>query len=221
MVFGAHAFVWGTTSTVVRQRAVPDAVLGRVGAVYRIAVTGGVVIGTPDAASRMVKVMKDVVAETGGFIDLLVATHRHWDHVSGFVQAADDFAKLKVGQVWLAWTENPEDPDAKTLQDDQRKALALLQPAAARLHLAANGEPTLLTSLLEFFGAAQAVSTGDEVDVDLVTGRGRNISRGTSFEFPPTPRGIVDLLEAGGIEPYTLARLRAAAAAGAHKEHTA
>ena len=47
VVFGAHAFVWGTTSTVVRQRAVPDAVLGRVGGVYRVAVTGGMVIGTP------------------------------------------------------------------------------------------------------------------------------------------------------------------------------
>jgi predicted MFS family arabinose efflux permease len=30
VVFGAHAFVWGTTSTVVRQRAVPDELLGRV-----------------------------------------------------------------------------------------------------------------------------------------------------------------------------------------------
>src|SRR5262249_3855702 len=47
VVFGAHAFVWGTTSTVVRQRAVPDAVLGRVGGVYRVAITGGMVIGTP------------------------------------------------------------------------------------------------------------------------------------------------------------------------------
>lgn len=47
VVFGAHAFVWGTTSTVVRQRAVPDAVLGRVGGVYRMAIVGGIVIGTP------------------------------------------------------------------------------------------------------------------------------------------------------------------------------
>jgi predicted MFS family arabinose efflux permease len=46
-VFGAHAFVWGTTSTVVRQRAVPDAVLGRVTGVYRVAIMGGLVIGTP------------------------------------------------------------------------------------------------------------------------------------------------------------------------------
>lgn len=47
VVFGAHAFVWGTTSTVVRQRAVPDELLGRVSGVYRVAIVGGLVIGTP------------------------------------------------------------------------------------------------------------------------------------------------------------------------------
>ncbi|HEY4752914.1 MAG TPA: MFS transporter [Candidatus Limnocylindrales bacterium] len=47
VVFGAHAFVWGTTSTVVRQRAVPDAMLGRVTGVYRLAIVLGMVIGTP------------------------------------------------------------------------------------------------------------------------------------------------------------------------------
>lgn len=47
VVFGAHAFVWGTTSTVVRQRAVPNELLGRVTGVYRVAIVGGIVIGTP------------------------------------------------------------------------------------------------------------------------------------------------------------------------------
>jgi predicted MFS family arabinose efflux permease len=47
VVFGGHAFVWGTTSTVVRQRAVPNELLGRVGGVYRVAITGGIVVGTP------------------------------------------------------------------------------------------------------------------------------------------------------------------------------
>ena len=47
VIFGAHAFVWGTTSTVVRQRAVPDALLGRVTSVYRVAIIGGLAIGTP------------------------------------------------------------------------------------------------------------------------------------------------------------------------------
>jgi MFS family permease len=47
VIFGAHAFVWGTTSNVVRQRSVPDEVLGRVSGVYRVAIQGGIVIGTP------------------------------------------------------------------------------------------------------------------------------------------------------------------------------
>jgi predicted MFS family arabinose efflux permease len=47
LVFGAHAFVWGTLSTVVRQRAVPNELLGRVTGVYRVAIVGGLVIGAP------------------------------------------------------------------------------------------------------------------------------------------------------------------------------
>ncbi len=47
VVFGAHAFVWGTTSLVVRQRAVPDALLGRVTGVYHVGVQLGIVVGTP------------------------------------------------------------------------------------------------------------------------------------------------------------------------------
>jgi MFS family permease len=45
-VFGAHAFVWGTTSTSIRQRAVPSELQGRVGSVYMIGVQGGLVVGS-------------------------------------------------------------------------------------------------------------------------------------------------------------------------------
>jgi predicted MFS family arabinose efflux permease len=44
-VFGAHAFIWGTTSVTVRQRAVPQALQGRVGAVNGLGVYGGLVLG--------------------------------------------------------------------------------------------------------------------------------------------------------------------------------
>lgn len=46
LVFGAHAFVWGTTSVAVRQRAVPTELQGRVGAVNTVGVYGGLVIGS-------------------------------------------------------------------------------------------------------------------------------------------------------------------------------
>jgi predicted MFS family arabinose efflux permease len=44
-VFGAHAFVWGTTSITIRQRAVPTELQGRVGAVNLVGVYGGLVVG--------------------------------------------------------------------------------------------------------------------------------------------------------------------------------
>jgi MFS family permease len=45
-VFGAHAFVWGTTSITVRQRAVPAHLQGRVNSANTICVFGGLVIGS-------------------------------------------------------------------------------------------------------------------------------------------------------------------------------
>jgi MFS family permease len=46
VLFGAHAFIWGTTSQAVRQRAVPLPLQGRVIGVNRIASTGGIVLGS-------------------------------------------------------------------------------------------------------------------------------------------------------------------------------
>jgi predicted MFS family arabinose efflux permease len=43
--FGAHAFIWGTTSRTVRMRAVPAELQGRVGSLYSIGVFGGIVAG--------------------------------------------------------------------------------------------------------------------------------------------------------------------------------
>jgi MFS family permease len=45
-VFGAHAFIWGTTSLTVRQRAVPEQLQGRVNSVNTIGVFGGLVVGS-------------------------------------------------------------------------------------------------------------------------------------------------------------------------------
>ena len=44
--FGAYAFVWGTLSNAVRQRAVPTEFQGRVGSVYMLCVMGGMMIGS-------------------------------------------------------------------------------------------------------------------------------------------------------------------------------
>lgn len=44
--FGLYAFVWGTLSQAIRQRAVPLEYQGRVGSVYSVAIYGGIVVGS-------------------------------------------------------------------------------------------------------------------------------------------------------------------------------
>lgn len=46
LAFGAHAFIWGTTSVTVRQRAVPRELQGRVGSVNALCSYGGLVVGS-------------------------------------------------------------------------------------------------------------------------------------------------------------------------------
>jgi len=49
----------------------------------------GVLLGTEDAKRTMRQIAHQIVEATGGRLDVLVATHEHWDHVSGFMQAED------------------------------------------------------------------------------------------------------------------------------------
>jgi beta-lactamase superfamily II metal-dependent hydrolase len=57
-------------------------------------------------------------------IDVVVATHRHKDHVSGFANAA--WRAVHVQEVWMPWTEDPTDPQARRIRESQsRLALAL------------------------------------------------------------------------------------------------
>ena len=55
---------------------------------YYVLIDCGVLLGTQDAEATMTRVAEDIEAATAGDIHLLIATHRHWDHISGFTQAA-------------------------------------------------------------------------------------------------------------------------------------
>ena len=83
VVFGGHAFVWGTTSTVVRQRAVPDELLGRVGGVYRVAIMGGLVIGAPIGGllARTFGITAPFWFAFAGSAILVVILWRQFDHI--------------------------------------------------------------------------------------------------------------------------------------------
>lgn len=64
-------------------------------------------------------------------LDLVVATHEHKDHLSGFNQAREVFNRMEIGGVWLGWTENLTSDEAKALKKAKKVAMAKLQAALA------------------------------------------------------------------------------------------
>ena len=73
--------------------------------------------------------VKDIRDTCGGEIDLLVLTHQHEDHVSGFNQARDLFNEIKVKEVWMSWIEDKTDEIGQLLKEKYGKKLIELRKA--------------------------------------------------------------------------------------------
>jgi hypothetical protein len=124
----------------------------------------------PDNATRIRTIVKHIAASTGGGLDLLVITHEHWDHVSAFhpSQAQSIFEQIDLRKLWMAWTENMDNPLAKDLHDGRRAARAALTNALTRMDglksqgLAVSTDAcALVGNLLDFFGGPVQEAGGD------------------------------------------------------------
>jgi hypothetical protein len=124
---------------------------------FHIVIDCGVVLGTPaDGISKLAGAVQDIATVTGGQIDLLVITHEHWDHVSGFTQARKLIQQSwKVSQIWVAWTEDPHDALANKLRAERAQAESALRMAVDSLHAYAQFDQAMrVSSVLDFLGAA-------------------------------------------------------------------
>jgi hypothetical protein len=80
-----------------------------------------------------IKAIVDDIASVTKRLDIIVLTHEHWDHISGFLLAESKFKDFDVGEVWMAWTENPDDPQARQLDKFKGAALMALHQASQQL----------------------------------------------------------------------------------------
>lgn len=87
--------------------------------------------GTMAAADRPIEqVVARVLADVSApgqrpRIDVVVCTHRHRDHITGFADGA--WSGVEVGEVWMPWTEDPEDPAAARIREAQTSLAAALE----------------------------------------------------------------------------------------------
>ncbi len=116
------------------------------------------------------EVAQDIKKMSGDKIDILVVTHEHWDHVSGFQtkESKNVFASISIGELWLAWTEDPHDRIAKSLRDNLHRTRDTLRAAIDR------AEPNAvahIANVLDFFGVAGTADAMDSVRALLKKGK--------------------------------------------------
>ena len=143
---------------------------------YSILIDFGVALGTPSADIIMKQTAVKIAELTQGTIDLLILSHEHWDHVSGYVLAADKLKnmkktkKLTFKHLWVAWTEKDGDPLADVLRKEFNKAKTALTRAfdsAAGLKGVDDTSVRRLQALngvLAFYGLGAANSGGSVAD---------------------------------------------------------
>jgi beta-lactamase superfamily II metal-dependent hydrolase len=94
--------------------------------------------------NRIVQQILQDVKEDGEYkIDVVVATHRHLDHVQGF--ADKSWQQVSVGEVWMPWTEDPADSIARDICERQSRRAEQLKTGIAALGLSADEQQYLLS----------------------------------------------------------------------------
>jgi beta-lactamase superfamily II metal-dependent hydrolase len=132
------------------------------------------------------KAFLNIQKETGNKLDIVIATHAHQDHVSGYGTFADQFKQFEIGEVWMPWTEDPSDPTARQWRTRKQSLVGLLQQslaatadtkaAAAVENAIAN--PAAMEALRTGFGKAKVryLKAGNKVDAPSgITGFSANI----------------------------------------------
>ena len=107
-------------------------------------------LGATTTGVKMDDVVADIVTTTGGTLDVLVATHEHKDHVSGFGSQRDRFENITVERSWTAWTEDASDEVAREVakyEEDLLLGLTLASDVLAKASLATDVDTEAIRDL--------------------------------------------------------------------------
>ena len=124
----------------------------------------------------MAACVADLIEVTDRKLALVIVTHYHADHLSGFATQYDEFAQFEVGAVWITNRLDPKDQHALALKS-QIAALASHLQLQLRLRLRFNLNETeelaakqALAKAENALGAGLGVAgSGNEKALDLVT----------------------------------------------------
>jgi hypothetical protein len=146
-------------------------------------------------------------------LDVVVGTHQHNDHFSGYVHAADIFEQTGIDNVWLSWLDDPKDIDAGKIAAGQRDLTEKLQAISSRLTKNNNGNHSLaaekINDMLGFYNAEDADKPleGKKTKVPVIPKMGldnlKKIGKNVNYL---SPGNVLDLpgLSANSVKVYVL-----------------
>jgi len=139
---------------------------------FNILIDCGLITVASEPKKKMRAVANDILeackdGDNAARLDVVVMTHEHWDHVSGFHgdQARDVFEQIDIGEVWYAWTEDPRNQLGKRLREEREQKLqALASAVSAFASTPGMGErATEIGALLGFFGVTDFSAAGPKI----------------------------------------------------------
>lgn len=136
---------------------------------FNVLVDCGLITVAEQPRETMQAVASDIRDACQGRLDVVVMTHEHWDHVSGFhtSQARDVFDSMEIGEVWYGWTEDPRNELGQRLRAERAAKLNALATAVdAFRHSPAPGmkqRAAELGRMLGFFGLKPGEPAGTRI----------------------------------------------------------
>ena len=137
--------------------------------------------------------VKQMAADCGKHLSLVIMTHRHADHISGFAKCADVFSQITVDRVWMPWFENPNDESAT--DSDQAHGAGGPAFAAARGERPAARYPRMVENITG--GWPQAAAASNQKALDVLHGGFKNKAPPDYYKAGDPPKLPQDLVDAG------------------------
>ena len=124
----------------------------------------------PDRKNRLQNIAKDIAASTSSHLHVVAATHEHTDHLDGFRLASEIFDTIQIDDLWLAWTEDPDDPVAQELRQRYDKHIRAMFGVVNQLRAAGQSNADSLGALMDFEysqGPRLGAAAGDGISAPI------------------------------------------------------
>jgi beta-lactamase superfamily II metal-dependent hydrolase len=138
--------------------------------------------------------VKQLQQDTGSKLALLIMTHRHADHISGFASCRTAFAGFTVERIWMSWFEDPGNKKAMAFQ---ASLAAVAQQLRVSLALRASADKKQLTAMADNILGLGAAGVSNQAALDVLHGGFANRPPIDYYQAKDTPTLPDSLLQVG------------------------